>query len=249
MATYRAGNLIAGTTNERTGLTTTYLIGGTRFFETNTDDMWQWDGDSWNVIAGNTVTQTLSSKTITAPDINGGTADSLTSLSLRDENVAYDLIVQSNDASMGANRTLNLDVNNSTRTISFGGNITTTGDLNTAGAYQLTLTQTGNTNVTLPTTGTLATLAGSETFTNKTLTSPIITTPLVPFPEILRLTLLSPPDATTEGAFPVAAFATVISLTADPVAVTAINSFPLVSLREVIRLGVVIAQPVAIASM
>ena len=179
MATYRAGNLIAGTTNERTGLTTTYLLGGTRFFETNTDDMWQWDGDSWNVISGNTVTQTLSSKTITAPDINGGTADSLTSLSLRDENVAYDLIVQSNDASMGANRTLNLDVNNSTRTISFGGDITTAGDLNTAGAYQLTLTQTGNTNVTLPTTGTLATLAGSETFTNKTLTSPVLTTPQI----------------------------------------------------------------------
>jgi len=44
----------------------------------------------------------------------------------------------------------------------------------TSGAYSLTLTTTAATNVTFPTTGTLATLAGSETFTNKTLTSPTI---------------------------------------------------------------------------
>ncbi len=41
----------------------------------------------------------------------------------------------------------------------------------TSGAFPLTLTQTASTNVTLPTTGTLATLAGSEALTNKTLTS------------------------------------------------------------------------------
>jgi hypothetical protein len=45
----------------------------------------------------------------------------------------------------------------------------------TAGAYSLTLTATAATNVTLPTTGTLATLAGSEAFTNKTLTNPTVT--------------------------------------------------------------------------
>ena len=47
----------------------------------------------------------------------------------------------------------------------------------TAGAFSATLTSTAATNVTLPTTGTLATLAGSETFTNKTLTNPTLTTP------------------------------------------------------------------------
>jgi uncharacterized protein YqgC (DUF456 family) len=43
-----------------------------------------------------------------------------------------------------------------------------------SGNFAYTRTLTGATNVTLPTTGTLATLAGTETFTNKTLTTPII---------------------------------------------------------------------------
>lgn len=51
--------------------------------------------------------------------------------------------------------------------------------LATSGAFSLTLTTTGATNVTLPTTGTLATLAGTEVFTNKTLTTPTLTTPTV----------------------------------------------------------------------
>ena len=41
--------------------------------------------------------------------------------------------------------------------------------LATAGAFSLTLTATAATNVTFPTTGTLATIAGTETFTNKSL--------------------------------------------------------------------------------
>ena len=59
-------------------------------------------------------------------------------------------------------------VNNGSKTITLGGNFTH------SGAHTLTLTTTANTSVTLPTTGTLATLAGTETFTNKTLTSPVI---------------------------------------------------------------------------
>ncbi len=55
-------------------------------------------------------------------------------------------------------------------TLTIGGNFTT------SGASNLTLTTTGVTDVTLPISGTLATLNGSETLTNKTLTTPIIST-------------------------------------------------------------------------
>ena len=56
-------------------------------------------------------------------------------------------------------------VNNGSKTITLGGNFTHTG------AHSLGLTTTANTSVTLPTTGTLATLAGTESLSNKTITS------------------------------------------------------------------------------
>jgi hypothetical protein len=59
-------------------------------------------------------------------------------------------------------------VNNSGKTLTLGGNFTHTG------AHTLDLTTTANTSITLPTTGTLTTLNGSETLANKTLTSPVI---------------------------------------------------------------------------
>ena len=63
-----------------------------------------------------------------------------------------------------------------------GQTFTLAGAFITSGANSLTLTTTGATNVTLPTTGTLATLAGTETLTNKTLTSPTLTTPALGTP-------------------------------------------------------------------
>lgn len=62
-------------------------------------------------------------------------------------------------------------VDNTGKTITLGGNISTANAFTTSGNFALTLTSTGATNVTLPTTGTLATLAGSESLTNKKLGS------------------------------------------------------------------------------
>lgn len=114
------------------------------------------------------------SPVLTTPDINGGTADSLTSLSIRNSAAAYDVTLAATDASQDAGRTLTLDLNNAARSIDMGGNLTLAGALTTSGAYALTLTLTGTTGVTLPESGTLATLAGAETLTNKTLTSPVL---------------------------------------------------------------------------
>ena len=179
MVTYRAANLITGTASQRGSLSTGNLQTTTRFFETDTEDMYQWDGDSWNLITGNTVTETLSSKTLTSPvvttpAITGGTAIELTVLSVRDNSAAYDLEFQSATTGINADRVLIFDVNNANRTVSLAGNVTTAHNFITAGAYALTLTTGATTNVTLPATGTLATLAGTETLSGKTLVTPQI---------------------------------------------------------------------------
>jgi len=65
--TYYAGNNWAGTSSDRAAVNTSNIVAGLTFLETNTDDLYQWDGDSWNIIAGDTIAQTLVNKTLTSP--------------------------------------------------------------------------------------------------------------------------------------------------------------------------------------
>ena len=94
-------------------------------------------------------------------------------LHLLDTDASHDLII-SPGSNLTADRILTLTTGDAARTITLSGNLTIAADFITVGANSLTLTTSGVTNVTLPTTGTLITLAGTEILTNKTLTSPTI---------------------------------------------------------------------------
>lgn len=67
---------------------------------------------------------------------------------------AYDLQI-ANSENLTANRALTFKLNDAARTVDIAGNVTLAGAFSTSGAYSLALTLTGNTAVTLPTSGTL----------------------------------------------------------------------------------------------
>lgn len=93
-----------------------------------------------------------------------------------------------------------------TGTFSSGGAFSTGAAFTTTPANALTLTTTGATNVTLPTTGTLATLAGTETLSNKTLASPRVTAGL--FDSNGNESILTPAAASAVNEFTIANAAT-----------------------------------------
>lgn len=84
-------------------------------------------------------------------------------------------------------------VNNTGKTITLGGSLTT------SGAFDTTLTVTAATSVTLPTTGTLATLAGTESLSNKTITSSSFSGTTVAATGQISTTLTTDSSSTTTG--------------------------------------------------
>jgi len=213
---------------------------------------------------------------LTTPDINGGTVDSLTSLSVRDASAAFDLIIAgSSSVAFASNRTLTLDLVNANRTLKLTGSpslsgITTSGSGTLAlnknltiantydftleadgaartlkisnaskeiagaatiltfggnfthtGAHTLGLTTTANTSLTLPTTGTLATLAGTEALTNKTINNLTLTAQSIGFTIAGGTTskTLTLSDSTTLGTNAIT-FASTKSVTAQHASLT-----------------------------
>jgi hypothetical protein len=116
-------------------------------------------------------TATLTNKTLVSPVITGGTHTGITNFGVRSTGTgAFDLKL-ANTENLTADRTLTVTTNNANRNLSMGGNIVTQngGDFSINGGHSLALTVTNTTGVTLPTTGTLSSLAGTETLTNKTI--------------------------------------------------------------------------------
>jgi hypothetical protein len=136
-----------------TGVTLTYNHGYTSWSST----------ESWNLVEGKTY------------KINGTTVIGSTALG---SNIVSSSLTSVGTITTGTwNATIvsptygGTGVNNGTKTITLGG------DFTHSGAHTLGLTTTANTSVTLPTTGTLATLDNVETLTNKTLDNPTLLNP------------------------------------------------------------------------
>ena len=144
--------------------TTTSLTEGTNLYFTNTraraaisgTGAIGYDSSTGVISFGGAPAGTLTGATLAS----GVTASSLTSVGTIATGVWNGTAITGQYGGTG--------VNNSGKTITLGGNLVT------SGPYNVTLTLVDTTSVTLPITGTLTTLAGTETFTNKTLTSPVL---------------------------------------------------------------------------
>ena len=92
-----------------------------------------------------------------------------TGFAIDDASAAYSFKVVPG-STLTADRNFTITTGDAARILTMSGDLNIAANFTTSGANALTLTTTGATNVTLPTTGTLATLAGTETLTNKTIT-------------------------------------------------------------------------------
>jgi hypothetical protein len=120
----------------------------------NTNNNWT-SSENWNIATGKTFkinNVSMLSSTALGSTVVGS---SLTSVGTIGTGVWQGTVVGSTYGGTG--------VNNGANTLTLAGNVSH------AGAFTQTFTATGNTSLTLPTAGTLATLIGSETLTNKTI--------------------------------------------------------------------------------
>ncbi len=124
-----------------------------------------------DTLVARTSTDTLTNKTLTSPTINGGTMAGSTGFSLANAGTGSFNMTLTHNGTLSALRTLTLNVNDASRTVSLAGNLTLANSFTTSGNFATTLTTTNTTTLTLPTTGTLATLTGTETLTGKTITT------------------------------------------------------------------------------
>lgn len=135
-------------------------------------------------VAGNPTLSLPASLTFTGKAVLGGTFSGATiaatvSFGIRSSGTgAFDLQVK-NTENLTAAHALTVTLNNADRSLSLGGNLTTQngGDINFTGGNSMTFVNVGTTSVAFPTSGTLATLAGSESLSNKSLVAPVLGTP------------------------------------------------------------------------
>lgn len=120
-------------------------------------------------VTGTTAVVRALAPAITTPAISGGSVSGLTAFGLRSSGVAHDILITSSDASLTANRALNILLNDASAGLSLKGDVTLGGPVTVSGAFPLVWNLSGSTNLQLPTTGTLATVAGAETPTNKSI--------------------------------------------------------------------------------
>jgi hypothetical protein len=137
-----------------------------------------WDGTSWVAFGKlDTSAHTWAGQS-TGGSFIGGTHVGITTLGIRSTGSAFDIDFAATEV-LTANRVLTYVLGDANRSITLGGNLSIGGAFTMSGAFGFTGNLTATTNVTFPPAGTLATLGGTEIFTNKTLTSPILTTPIV----------------------------------------------------------------------